>query len=144
MILGPLLFRERIKVGRERGREREVRGTYISLASLSHCHVFNRSLAKSWFTLAGWSYKKGRKVVDSVLSSAPDPDAAAASTSTAATAPSLSKTQREADRQTFLALLPTSWMTQEEIDASLDVLDHVSSMYVCVHVHAGVSGMQVG
>ena len=36
-----------------------------------------------------------------------------------------SKAQREADRQSFLALLPTSWMTQEEIESALKILDQV-------------------
>ena len=73
-------------------------------------------MAKSWFTLAGWSYRKGRKAVDSVL--------AASSESKEET---ISKTQREADRQTFLALLPTSWMTQEEIESALKILDQVDT-----------------
>ena len=83
----------------------------------SWCFIWHhRSLAKSWFTLAGWSYRKGRKAVDSVL--------AASSESKEET---ISKTQREADRQTFLALLPTSWMTQEEIESALKILDQVDT-----------------
>lgn len=89
-----------------------------------------RNLAKSWFTLAGWSYKKGRKVVDSVLSAGSFTDAASPVTPStlAPFVTSLSKSQRDTDRQTFLALLPTSWMTQEEIDDSLDVLEQVRFM----------------